>query len=264
MSESVSSKAAFVTGGSRGIGAETAKALALAGYDIAIGYQDPKKLKRVNRVIEAVESAGREAMPVIGDITTEKGRWNISNALQGWKPLNALILNAAGGLEKDRVDAYPDYALSINRDAQIALLDDNMCRLAEGSSVVFVTSDWSHKHGEVELPPFDYEPISSSKFLGEMALREKQDELEAVGSRLLVVTAGLVTGTYVGDAGIRNFPDFGREQASINNIISAQFVGERIAQAVEDPSLVSGYTLWIGADRDTFIDHSRLTNQLAV
>lgn len=258
MSESNSNKAAFVTGASRGIGAETAKALARNGYDIALGYRDPKKEKRINSVVDYIQTLGCNAIAVRGDITNDEGVFSIQKALINWKPLNALILNAAGGLEKDRVDADPSYALKVNRDAQILLLDGLMHQLIKDSSVVFVTSHWSHKYGEVELPPFDYNPIASSKHLGELALRDKQEELSAVGSRLVVATAGLVTETFVGDAAIRRFPDFAQQQQDMGNVVPAGHVGERIVRIIEDLGLSSGHTEWIGADEVTFMRQSRL------
>jgi NAD(P)-dependent dehydrogenase (short-subunit alcohol dehydrogenase family) len=253
MLEASDNKAAFVTGASRGIGAETAKALARAGYSVALGYQDPKKEKRVNTVIEYIEGLGHEAISVRGDITDKEGRDSIHSALAEWMPLKAIILNAAGGLEKSRVDANPQYALSINKDAQLGIIESEAHKLAKQSSVVFVTSHWSHKYGEVDLPPFDYEPIASSKHLGELSLRSMQNMLAEAGSRLIVVTAGIVTGTFVGDTAIKRFPDFTQRQRSIDNIISAQYVGERIAQLVENPTLPSGHTEWIGASEAAFM-----------
>ncbi len=258
MPETISNKAAFVTGASRGIGAETAKILSQEGYNVALGYQDPRKEKRVRAVVEYIESLGCKAIPVRGDITNEEDLNNISSTLMDWLPLNAIILNAAGGLEKERVDADPNYAIRINRDAQLKLLVSLIPQLAKDSSVLFITSHWSHKYGEVELPPFDYNPIASSKRLGEIVLRLKQDALIEVGSRLIVVTAGLVTGTFVGDAAIRRFPDFAQQQQEMGNIITAHDVGERIVKLIEDAGLLSGHTEWIGANEATFMQQSML------
>jgi len=252
----MSEKAVFITGASRGIGAEAAVAFAQHGYDVALGYQDPKKEGRLNGVIERIHTEGQEAIGVRGDITTDEGLAAVTDQVGAWKSLNALVLNAAGGLEKDRVEADPDYALHVNRDAQLALLSGLQYQLVAGSSVVFLTSDWAHKNGEVALPPFDYAPIASSKQAGEKALRDRQKELATYGSRLLVVTAGLVTGTAVGMFAQRSYPEFVQQQEAMGNVITAVEVGARVAEAVEDPNLPSGHTVWIGADEATFMANS--------
>ena len=55
------------------------------------------------------------------------------------------------------------------------------------STVVFVTSHWAYLYGHVEQLPA-YEPVASTKYAGEQALRIEQDALAAAGIRLLVVT----------------------------------------------------------------------------
>jgi NAD(P)H-dependent flavin oxidoreductase YrpB (nitropropane dioxygenase family) len=58
---------AFVTGGSRGIGAATALALAAAGYDVAIGYRN--KAARAAEVAAALRQRGAAALTLGADIT---------------------------------------------------------------------------------------------------------------------------------------------------------------------------------------------------
>ncbi|CAN5850041.1 hypothetical protein BH20CHL3_BH20CHL3_01880 [soil metagenome] len=50
----LASKTALVTGGSRGVGAVTARMLAEAGADVAVNYRD--KRKRVEQVVAEVTS----------------------------------------------------------------------------------------------------------------------------------------------------------------------------------------------------------------
>ena len=108
--------------------------------------------------------------------------------------LDVLVLNASGGLERERVAADPLYPQRINRDAQVALVEAARPIMPAGSTVVFVTSHWAHLYGRVEQLPA-YEQVASTKYAGEQALRAQQDMLAAAGIRLLVVTGDLIEGT---------------------------------------------------------------------
>src|SRR5690242_10956000 len=104
---------ALVTGGSRGIGAATATALARGGYDAAIVYRN--KAARAEAVVQQLCALGADAAAFGCDITVEEERERLFAALSGWRPsLDALILNASGGLERDLVAADPAYPMRIN------------------------------------------------------------------------------------------------------------------------------------------------------
>lgn len=59
-------KIAFVTGGSRGIGASIAKSLAAAGADVAVSYQNSQKLAET--IIADIQAQGRKAIAVKADV----------------------------------------------------------------------------------------------------------------------------------------------------------------------------------------------------
>jgi len=59
-------KVAWVTGGSRGMGADTALQLAEAGYDVALTARDQGRL---DAVAEQIEDLGRQALPLATDLT---------------------------------------------------------------------------------------------------------------------------------------------------------------------------------------------------
>src|ERR1700686_4169423 len=184
---------ALVTGGSRGIGAETALALAEYGYDVALTYRN--KAARAQEVVAAITQQGREALALCCDITQTNEVTRLFQQVSLWRVhLDLLVLNASGGMERDLVAADPDYAMHINRDAQLALVKTALPLLRPGGVIVFVTSHWAHLYGKMQQLPA-YEPIAESKYAGELALRARQGEYAARGVRLIVVTGSLIEGT---------------------------------------------------------------------
>ncbi len=80
-------RSALVTGGSRGIGAATARLLARAGADVAIGYRS--RSEDAQRVIEELKSEGVRAAAFPADVSTREGA----------EALVAATVGALGGLD---------------------------------------------------------------------------------------------------------------------------------------------------------------------
>jgi NAD(P)-dependent dehydrogenase (short-subunit alcohol dehydrogenase family) len=96
------SKVLVVTGGSRGIGRETALLAAERGYDICINYaSDEAAAQAVKREIEA---KGRKAIAVCADVSNETAVEALFKEADKLGPLSALV-NSAGLLPKpDRIE----------------------------------------------------------------------------------------------------------------------------------------------------------------
>jgi NAD(P)-dependent dehydrogenase (short-subunit alcohol dehydrogenase family) len=241
---------ALVTGGSRGVGAATARALAARGYDVAITYRN--KARRADEVAAAIAAIGGRALAIGGDMTQPADRGQLFATLHAWaNHLDLLVLNASGGLERAALAANPQYPMHINRDAQLALLDGALPFLGAASTVVFVTSHWAHLYGRVEQIP-TYTPIAESKHAGEAALRSRQPALSQHGIRLIVVTADLIEGTITPRLMERRERDQGGQWHSASGqLLTADAVGEAIARAATDRSLESGATVVVGAPLDS-------------
>lgn len=234
-----------MTGGSRGIGAATARALAARGYDVAITYRN--KGARAEAVATELQGQGGRARAMSCDMTRPDDVERLVAEMREWSGrLDALVLNASGGLERDLVAADPTYPMRLNRDAQVALVEALLPLMGDGSSVVFVTSHWAHWHGRVLVPAI-YEPVAATKHAGEEALRARQDALAAQGARLLVVTGDLIEGTITPKLLERVQPGiFEQRREAVGHLPTVDQMGDAIAAAAADPTLASGHTVVVG------------------
>lgn len=181
---------ALITGASRGIGAATALQFAQAGVDVAINYRD--KAARAQRVAQDVAAIGRRALAVRADLTDADAVADmVATVVREFGGLDILVLNASGGLEKN---LPADYAMRLNRDAQVRLADLAAEHLSDGGRIVFVTSHEAHFFGDQPTLP-EYEPVAASKNAGERALRERRDRYARRGIDLTIVSGDLIDGT---------------------------------------------------------------------
>jgi NAD(P)-dependent dehydrogenase (short-subunit alcohol dehydrogenase family) len=100
-------RVALVAGGSRGIGADTAKAFARAGYAIALGARDVDALARV---VDEIETAGGQAVAAktdVGDVASMRAL--VELAVDTFGRLDAAFNNATDGpMPAPLADVDPD------------------------------------------------------------------------------------------------------------------------------------------------------------
>ena len=243
MQTDLTDRRALITGASRGVGAALADILARRGVDLALNYRD--KRARAETVAERIESLGRRAVLVQADITVPEDVARMFGEIHAaFGGLELLFLNASGGLEKNKA---PDYAMRLNRGAQLELLTQALPLMPAGSRVVFVTSHLAHFYGQTSSLP-GYEPVAESKRAGEDALRALIPELAVRGISLVVVSGDLIEGTITPKLLERTAPGLiatRREQTG--GLPTTEEFATAIADAAGDRGLESGATVFVGS-----------------
>ena len=240
-SGTLTGKRALITGSSRGIGADTAKYLAEAGASVVVNYRN--KARRAEQLVAAIESGGGTAIAIAADLTEQAAVDAMFAAVRdAWGGLDLLVLNASGGMESGMA---ADYALALNRDAQLRVLQAALPLMSQGARVVFVTSHQAHFINTTPTMP-EYEPVAISKRAGEDALRARIPALEAAGVEFVVVSGDMIEGTITATLLERSNPgaiSSRRESAGrLYNV--AEFAAE-VAAAAVDP-VPNGHTRFVG------------------
>jgi len=92
------SKVLIITGGSRGIGAETALLAAARGYDVCINYH--KNKAAADAVVDQIKSAGGKALAVAADVSRESDVKDLFKVADKELGRISALVNNAGILER--------------------------------------------------------------------------------------------------------------------------------------------------------------------
>ncbi len=228
---SLDGKVALVTGSSRGIGADTVRYFAEAGADVVINFR--QKAPRAEKLANELRELGRRVLVVGADLTDpESVAAMFDRVREEFGRLDILVLNASGGMESGMAE---DYALKLNRDAQVGVLTAAEPLLGDGSRVVFVTSHQAHFIRTTPTMP-EYEPVARSKRAGEDALRELIPGLAEKGIGFTVVSGDMIEGTITATLLERANPGAiaGRRE-SAGKLYNVQEFAAEVARAAIDP-----------------------------
>jgi NAD(P)-dependent dehydrogenase (short-subunit alcohol dehydrogenase family) len=228
---SLSGKTALVTGSSRGIGADTVRYFAQAGANVVINFRN--KAPRAEKLAAELRSMGVEALVVGADLTDpESVQAMFSEVERTFGSLDVLVLNASGGMESGMGE---EYALQLNRDAQVNVLATALPLLGDGSRVVFVTSHQAHFIRTTPTMP-EYVPVALSKRAGEDALRERIPDLEDRGIGFVVVSGDMIEGTITATLLERANPGaIASRRESAGKLYNVSEFAAEVAQAAVDP-----------------------------
>lgn len=228
--ESLTGKVALVTGSSRGIGADTVRYFAESGADVVINFRN--KAPRAEKLATEIRALGRRALVVGADLTDPASVAEMFDAVKAeYGRLDILVLNASGGME---ANMGADYALQLNRDAQVNVLETALPLLHEGARVVFVTSHQAHFIRTTPTMP-EYEPVALSKRAGEDALRELIPALAERGIGLTVVSGDMIEGTITATLLERANPGaISERRESAGKLYNVSEFAAEVAQAAVD------------------------------
>jgi 3-oxoacyl-[acyl-carrier protein] reductase len=240
---SLTGKRILITGSSRGIGADTARLLAAAGASIVVNYRDERKARRADQLVGDVTAGGGSALAVRADLTDEAAVAALFDRIrQEWGGLDVLVLNASGGMESGMAE---DYALQLNRDAQVRAVELARPLLAPGSRIVFVTSHQAHFIATTPTMP-EYEPVARSKRAGEDALRSLIPDLEQAGIELVVVSGDMIEGTITAKLLERANPGaISARREAAGRLYTVQEFAVEVAAAAVEP-VPSTHTRFVG------------------
>ena len=98
-------KVMVVTGGSRGIGAATARLAAKQGYTICINYLHNQEA--ANKTLEDLKQLGSTAISVAGDVASESDVINLFNTVDEQLGKVTALVNNAGIL--DRIERIKEF-----------------------------------------------------------------------------------------------------------------------------------------------------------
>lgn len=240
-------KIALVTGGSRGLGKDTAIQLAKKGYHVVITYQN--NIAEADKVVNEIQALGQKAKALKLDISNTLGFdlfvSNLSAELTeyfGAEKLDALVNNAGSGhnapFSSTTEDAF-DSMVNIHLKAPYFLTQKLLPLLNDGSSLVNTSSG---------LARFSYPGYSAygiMKAAIDSLTRYQAQELGARKIRVNSVAPGAIETDFAGGAV--------RDNKDINNAIAGQTALGRVGLPDDIGSvtafLVSDDSKWINAQR---------------
>lgn len=206
-----------------------------------INYRD--KARRAESLADELRTQGGSVLTVQADLTDFDAVQGMCDRIEeAFGHLDLAILNASGGMESD-VDA--GYAMRLNRDAQVALVDRVQPLMPPGSRVVLVTSHQAHFYGRREVPNA-YRPVAESKLAGERALRERIPQLDAAGIGLTVVSGDMIADTITVKMLERSQPGtVAAREAGAGSLLTVADFADAIVTAALDP-VAGGETVYVG------------------
>lgn len=240
-------KIAVVTGGSRGLGRNTALQLAGKGVDVILTYNSG--LAEAQEVVAAIEAQGRKALALQLDVSRSSGfadfATNLLNALKThWSRENFdfLVNNAGIGIHAPLVDTSEeqfDLLFNIHLKGVFFLTNALIPLLADGGRIVNLSTGLTR----FALP--GYAAYASMKGAIEVLTRYQAKELGARGIRVNTVAPGAIE------------TDFGggvvRDNASVNQFIASQTALGRVGLPDDIggaiASLLADESGWINAQR---------------
>jgi 3-oxoacyl-[acyl-carrier protein] reductase len=182
----INQKVALVTGASRGIGAEVAKALAKAGAKVVVNYAGDKGTAEL--VVEEIKKQGGNAISLQADVSkSDQVRTLFDNAIAHYGKIDVLVNNAGimlNALIKDMSDADFARQLDVNVKGVFYTLREAATKLADNGSVI----NFSTSVNRIMLPT--YGPYVATKAAVEQLTRVFAKEVGFRGINVNSISPG--------------------------------------------------------------------------
>ena len=147
----IKGKAALVTGGSRGLGRQSALALAGEGVNVAICGRTQETL---DRTVEEIDALGVSSMGVVGDVSDLSDIESLhQRVVDGFGPINILVNNAGGSRSRDDIqgtsleDFMGTFDLNLFGGFQLMKLAIPHMQEQEWGRIINIASIWGREHG---------------------------------------------------------------------------------------------------------------------
>ena len=148
----LSGRKALITGGDSGIGRAIAIAYAREGADVAFTFL-PSEKEDADETTRFIETAGRKAVPIAGDLTDESfARAAVSQAAKELDGIDIVVNNAGKQIYVDDITKLTTEQLTatftVNIFAMFWIVQEAMKYLKPGSSIINTTSIQAYEPSE--------------------------------------------------------------------------------------------------------------------
>ena len=142
MSKTLNGKIAFINGGSRGIGAATARRLASEGATVAIGYQS--SAAAASALVDEIRAAGGSAIAVPADATDSAAlKLAIDGVAERFGRIDILV-NSAGVLLMGPIDQFSladfDKTVAVNVRSVFVATKAAVAHMGQGGRIINIGS----------------------------------------------------------------------------------------------------------------------------
>lgn len=247
------SRPVIVTGGSRGIGAATARLLAKRGHDVAISYAGNEQAAQ--SVVAEIEAAGRRAVAVQGDVAVEADVLRLFEKAEKALGVPYGLVNNAGMLHnQSRLDAMS--AERLTRSFAVNVIGSFLCareavkRMSirhggKGGSIVNVSSVAARLGG-----PNEYIDYAATKGAIDTMTIGLAKEVGGEGIRVNAVRPGLILTDIHASGGEPGRVDRLKSMVPMGRGGTAEEVANAIVWLISDEaSYITGALLDISAGR---------------
>jgi NAD(P)-dependent dehydrogenase (short-subunit alcohol dehydrogenase family) len=205
----------LITGGSRGLGAQMALALARDGQDILLTYREAASA--ADAVVAQIHALGRRALALPLDVTDAGGIGafadRVRQGLASWgaTQLDGLINNAGAGAHASFAETTPaqfDSMVAIHLKGPFFLTQALLPLLADGARVLNISS------GLARFTIPGYAAYAAMKGAVEVLSRYQAKELATRGIRVNTLAPGAIATDFGGGA-VRDNAELNRFVASV-------------------------------------------------